>query len=103
MNGGDLRFEFPEAQAPDPQVVSLSFGSKDAAVKVQSTEGAVKRACSGARGFGCARRGGRRRGVRLGRGVAADRSQGLGRRGGLLGRCGRRIVRCSLAEEGADG
>jgi hypothetical protein len=44
MNGGDLRFEFPEAQAPDPQVVSLSFGSKDAAVKVQSTEGAVKRA-----------------------------------------------------------
>ena len=44
MNGGDLRFEFPEAQAPDPQVVTLSFGSKDAAVQVQSTAGAVKKA-----------------------------------------------------------
>lgn len=44
MNGGELRFEFPEAQAPDPQVVTLSFGAKDAAVQVQSTAGAVKRA-----------------------------------------------------------
>jgi len=44
MNGGELRFEFPEAQAPDPQVVTLSFGSKDAAVQVQSTTGSVKKA-----------------------------------------------------------
>jgi hypothetical protein len=44
MNGGELRFEFPEAQPPDPQVVTLSFGSKDAAVQVQATTGDVKRA-----------------------------------------------------------
>lgn len=44
MNGGELRFEFPEAQAPDPQVVTLSFGTKDAAVQVQSTTGSVKKA-----------------------------------------------------------
>lgn len=44
MNGGELRFEFPEAQAPDPQTVTLSFGSKDASVQVQSTAGTSKRA-----------------------------------------------------------
>ena len=44
MNGKELRFEFPEAQPPDPQVVTLSFGTKDAAVQVQSTTGNVKRA-----------------------------------------------------------
>jgi hypothetical protein len=44
MNGGELRFEFPEAQPPDPQTVTLSFGSKDAAVQVQSTAGTTKRA-----------------------------------------------------------
>jgi hypothetical protein len=44
MNGGELRFEFPEAQAPDPQAVTLSFGAKDAAVRVQSTSGSVQRA-----------------------------------------------------------
>ena len=44
MNGGELRFEFPEAQAPDPQVVTLSFGTKDAAVQVQSTTGSIKKA-----------------------------------------------------------
>jgi hypothetical protein len=44
MNGGELRFEFPEAQAPDPQLVILSFGARDAAVQVQSTAGTVKRA-----------------------------------------------------------
>lgn len=44
MNGGELRFEFPEAQPPDPQVVTLSFGTKDAAVQVQSPSGDVKRA-----------------------------------------------------------
>jgi hypothetical protein len=44
MNGGELRFEFPEAQAPDPQTVTLSFGSKDAAVQVQSTTGTSKKA-----------------------------------------------------------
>ena len=44
MNGGELRFEFPEAQAPDPQVVTLSFGSKDALVQVQSSAGTSKKA-----------------------------------------------------------
>jgi hypothetical protein len=44
MNGGELRFEFPEARAPDPQAVTLSFGAKDASVQVQSTTGGVQRA-----------------------------------------------------------
>ena len=44
MNGGELRFEFPESQPPDPRVVSLQFGDREAVVKVQAAEGALKRA-----------------------------------------------------------
>ena len=43
MDGSELRFEFPEALPPDPQVVSLQFGERDASVQAKVAEGNLRK------------------------------------------------------------